>query len=207
MKIMIVEDNKLILRNTRFILEGVPGFTVIGGYITAEAALEAMPLLCPDIMLTDIRLPGISGIELIARAKKACPELEILAYTALTDRDVLVAVLNAGASGYMLKGCKPRELIEALHSLRDGGAPLSPQISRAVLREFHSSTAEEYYLLTAREKEIFKALEKGLSYQGIADHLTISIHTVHTHITKIFKKLGADNRREALVKARRMWGV
>lgn len=204
MKIMIVEDNKQVLQNTTMLLAGEPGVTVSGSFTTGDAALEALPLLCPSIMLTDIALPGMSGIELIARVKELRPDMDILAYTAQTERDILIAVLNAGASGYIIKGCKPRELIEALHCLRDGGSPLSPQISRAVIREFHGAAAEEQHLLTSREKEVLITLKNGLCYQEIADSLNISIHTVHTHITKVFKKLGAENRRDAFVKARRM---
>lgn len=204
MNIVIIEDNKQILRNTRILLEREPGVTVSGAFGTAEAALEAMPHISPNIMLTDIGLPGMSGIELIAIVKKERPDLEILAYTAQSDRDVLLAVLKAGASGYILKGCKARELIEALYSIREGGAPMSPQISRAVVCEFHNPSAKELHLLTSREKEIVAVLEKGLSYKGIAESLSISVNTVHTHISKIFKKLGAENRRDALVKARIM---
>lgn len=204
MNIVIVEDNKQIMRNTRILLEREPGVTVAGAFFTAEAALEAMPLLSPNIMLTDIGLPGMSGIELITTVKKERPDLEILAYTAQSDRDVLLAVLNAGASGYILKGCKSRELIEALYCLYEGGAPLSPQISRAVVCEFHNSSVKEQHLLTLREKEILVVLEKGLSYKEIAERLSITANTVHTHISKIFKKLGAENRRDALIKARRL---
>lgn len=95
-------------------------------------------------------------------------------------------------------------MIEAIHCLHEGGAPLSPQISRTVIREFHSSAAEDQYLLTSREVEVLKALKNGLSYQQIGDTLSISVHTVHTHITKIFKKLGAEDRQDALIKAGRM---
>lgn len=205
MNVVIVEDNKQILRNIRMLLDGEPGVTVSGTFTTAEAALDALPLLSTTILLTDIGLPGMSGIELITKVKEAHPDVEILAYTAQTDRDILVSVLNAGANGYILKGCKPRELIEALHCLHEGGAPLSPQISRTLVREFHPpASAEAPSLLTTREKEILTALEKGLSYQQIADLLTISVHTVHTHVSKMFKKLVAENRKDALVKARRL---
>lgn len=109
MNIVIVEDNKQILRNTRMLLEGEAGVTVSGAFNTAEAALEAIPRLSPNMMLTDLRLPGMSGIELITTVKDLYPDIDILAYTAQTDRDILVSVLNAGAIGYIIKGCKNRE--------------------------------------------------------------------------------------------------
>jgi len=204
MNIMIVEDNKQFLRNIRLILEGEPEVVVVGAFGSGEAALEALPHLSADIMLLDLGLPDTPGIELIAHAKKIQPDLAIMVYTAQTDRDILISTLKAGASGYILKGCKPRELTEAMHSLYSGGAALSPQITNAVVREFHGAMDNGSHVLSFREREIFAALEKGLSYKKIAVLLTLSVHTVHTHISNIFKKLGARNRREALVKARRM---
>jgi two-component system NarL family response regulator len=155
-------------------------------------------------MLLDLGLPGMPGIELIAQAKKMQPDLAILVYTAQTDRDILISTLKAGASGYILKGGKLGELIEALHSLHGGGAALSPQITTTVVREFHAATDNGSHVLSFREREILATLEKGHSYKKIAILFTLSVHTVHTHISKIFKKLGAKNRSEALVKARRI---
>ena len=132
------------------------------------------------------------------------PDLAILVYTAQTDRDILINSLKAGASGYILKGCKPGELTEALHSLYGGGAALSPQITNAVVREFHGSMDNGSHVLSFLEREILATLAKGHSYKKIAILLALSVHTVHTHISNIFKKLGARNRLEALVKARRM---
>lgn len=203
MKIIIVEDDLMLLNNISMLLSGEPGMTVVGSYSKATDALEALETTYPTIMLTDIGLPGMSGIELIARAKEIRPELEIMAYTVFDDRDNLFSALKAGATGYLLKGCKPRELIEALHNLHEGGAPMSPQIARKVIREFHAASVEEQYLLTPREKDILSCIEKGLSYKELAEQLTISIHTVHTHITNIYEKLQATGRKDALIKARR----
>ena len=155
-------------------------------------------------MVTNIALPGMTGIELIARAKEMWPELEILAYTSHDDRDNLFSALKAGASGYILKGGKPRELIEAVYSLNEGGAPMSPSIARKVVREFHGASIERQYLITPREKQILICIDMGLSYKELAERLDISVHTIHTHITKVFRKLKTSTRREALIKIRKL---
>lgn len=204
MNIIIVIDSVLHSINTRVILEGEPGISVHAAFSDARDALEDLRTFCPDIMVTNIALPGMSGIELIARAKEMWPELEILAYTSRDDRDSIFSALKAGAGGYILTGGKPRELIEALYSLNEGGAPMSPGVARKVVREFHSASIDKQYLITPREREILVCLDKGMSYKELAGHLDISVHTIHTHITKIFRKLQTPTRREALIKIRKM---
>jgi two-component system NarL family response regulator len=203
MNIIIVEDDPSQLHTIRMLLDGAPGMSVTGSYCDAEDALAALAASCPDIMLTDIGLKRMSGIELISRAKAMCPPLEIIAYTVFDDRDNIFAALKAGAGGYILKGCKPRDLIEALQELHEGGAPMSPQIARKVIREFQDKSIESEYILTSREKEILSSIEKGFSYKELASNLNISVHTIHTHITKIYEKLQATGRKDALIKARR----
>lgn len=203
MKIIIVEDDQMLLNNICMLLAGEPGMSILGAYSNATDALDALKTLHPTIMLTDIGLPGMSGIELIARAKEIRPDLEIMAYTVFDDRDNLFSALKAGATGYILKGCKPRDLIEALHNLHEGGAPMTPRIARKVIHQFHAVSVEEQFLLTPREKDILKCIENGLSYKELAARLSISIHTVHTHITNIYEKLQATGRKDALIKARR----
>jgi DNA-binding NarL/FixJ family response regulator len=204
MNIIIVMDNVLHSINTRVLLEGEPGIHVLDAYSDASEALESLRTFCPDIMVTNVALPGMSGIELIARAKEMWPELEILAYTSRDDHDSIFSALKAGTGGYILTGGKPRELIEALYSLNQGGAPMSPSVARKVVRQFHSASIEKQYLITPREKEILICIDKGLSYKELAEHLDISVHTIHTHITKIFRKLKTSTRREALIKIRKM---
>jgi two-component system NarL family response regulator len=203
MRIIVVEDDLMLQNNICLLLSGEPGVKVVGSYTNAADALNELKSVCPTIMLTDIGLPGMSGIELIIKAKEINPDLEIMAYTVFDDRDNLFSALKAGASGYILKGCKPRELIEAIYNLHEGGAPMSPQIARKVIREFHVASIEEQFLLTHREKDILSFIEKGMSYKELASHLSISVHTVHTHITKIYEKLRATGRKDALIKARR----
>jgi two-component system NarL family response regulator len=203
MKIMIVEDNNLLRENLRILLSGEPSVEVVGSFETAEEALGQFAGCSPDILLADLDLPGISGVELIRRTKRSYPDLDIMAYTIFEDRDTVFAAIKAGASGYILKGSSPRELLEALTSLAQGGAPMSPKIARKVIREFQMVQQNQEFLLTHRESEIVKCIEHGMSYKEIAERFCISPHTVHTHIKNIYEKLQVTDRPSAILKARK----
>jgi two-component system NarL family response regulator len=203
MRLAIVEDNLLLLENLRLLLSGEPGISVEGAFPSAEDALQALPGLDPDIMLVDLDLPGISGIELIRRVKVHKPDMEMMAYTIFEDRETVFSAIKAGACGYILKGSSPRELIESLNSLHQGGAPMSPKIARKVIREFHDEEEGEKGLLSHKERNIVKCIEQGLTYKEIAERFCISPHTVHTHIKNIYEKLHAKDRHEAISKARK----
>jgi len=203
MRIVIVEDDHLLRENLKLLLGGEKGITVIAAFASAEEALDALSSALPEVMLVDIGLPGMSGIELIGQVKSKIPDMEIMAYTVFDDRDNVFSALKAGASGYILKGSTPRELVEALFELYDGGAPMSPKIARAVVREFQPPASTEEHLLSHREKEILDGLERGLTYKEIAADFNLSIHTVHTHIKNIYEKLHAKSRTEVFLKARR----
>jgi two-component system NarL family response regulator len=204
MQIAIVEDNHLLLENLRLLLDGETGISVVGAFLTAEDALQELAACKPDVMLVDLDLPGISGIELIRRVKAKSPEIDSMAYTIFEDRETVFSAIKAGASGYILKGSSPRELVESLNNLFHGGAPMSPKIARKVIQEFQEKTvAGDKDLLSQREKVIVKGIEQGLTYKNIAEKLHISPHTVHTHIKNIYEKLQAKDRIEAISKARR----
>ena len=143
-------------------------------------------------MLTDLGLPGMSGIELIKKAKDDMPSLEIMTHTVFEDRENVFAAIKAGASGYILKGSSPREIVEAIHEIHKGGAPMSPKIARKVIHEFQDENVEDQYILSQRERDIVKCIEQGLTYKEISLRLKISSHTVHTHIKNIYEKLQAD---------------
>ncbi len=203
MRIVIVEDDPLLIESLPLLLTGDEGITVTGAFRSAEDAMKGLRSANPEIMITDIGLPGMSGIELIKKAKESMPELEIIAHTVFEDRERVFSAIKAGASGYMLKGSSPRELIESIHALHNGGAPMSPKIARKVIQEFQDETTGDQFLLTQREKEIVKLIEEGLTYKEIAEELGISIHTVHTHIKNTYEKLQAKNRSDAIYKARK----
>ena len=203
MKVSIVEDDVLLRQNLKLLLGGETGISVVSVYSTAEEALAGIKRSRPEILLTDIGLPGMSGIELIRELKDQMPGLEIMAHTVFDDRETVFSAIKAGASGYILKGSTPRELVDALHTLAMGGSPMSPKIARKVIREFQDERIDEQYLLSHRETEIVKEVENGLSYKDIAVKLSISPHTVHTHIKNIYEKLHAKDRQGALITARK----
>ena len=203
MKVSIVEDDVLLRQNLKLLLGGETGISVVSVYGSAEEALAGIKRARPEILLADIGLPGMSGIELIRELKDQMPGLEIMAHTVFDDRETVFSAIKSGASGYILKGSTPRELIDALHTLAKGGSPMSPKIARKVIREFQSEGVDEQYLLSHRETEIVKEIENGLTYKDIAAKLNISPHTVHTHIKNIYEKLHAKDRQGALVAARK----
>jgi two-component system NarL family response regulator len=203
MKVSIVEDDVLLRQNLKLLLSGETGISVVSVYGSAEDALVGIKRTHPEILLADIGLPGMSGIELIRELKDRMPELEIMAHTVFDDRETVFSAIKAGASGYILKGSTPRELIDALHTLAKGGSPMSPKIARKVIREFQGEGVDEQYLLSHRETEIVREVENGLTYKDIAVKLNISPHTVHTHIKNIYEKLHAKDRQGALVAARK----
>jgi DNA-binding NarL/FixJ family response regulator len=203
MKLVIVEDDILFTENLLQILKKKSQITVEGVFPNAEDALVYLKDDPPDILLADLGLPGISGVELISRAKEILPELEAMVITVFEDRDMIVAALKAGASSYILKSDVPDNLVSALFELEQGGSPMSPRIARKVVKEFQVESIEEQYLLSGREKSIIKAIERGLSYKEISNDFHISIHTVHAHIRNIYKKLQASDRHSAVVAARK----
>lgn len=203
MRLIIVEDDPILLESLKLILGGEAGITVAGAFGSAEDALRALRKSSPEVMLTDLGLPGMSGIELIKKAKDDMPSLEIMTHTVFEDRENVFAAIKAGASGYILKGSSPREIVEAIHEIHKGGAPMSPKIARKVIHEFQDENVEDQYILSQRERDVVKCIEQGLSYKEISLRLKISSHTVHTHIKNIYEKLQAKDRGEALVKARK----
>jgi len=203
MRLVIVEDDPLLLENLTLLLSGEGSITVSGAYRSAEDALKMLDNARPEVMLADIGLPGMSGVDLIKKAKEKMPGLEIMTHTVYEDRENVFAAIKAGASGYILKGSTPREIIESIHSLYNGGAPMSPKIARKIIHEFQDEASNDQFLLTPREIGIAKRIEEGLTYKEIGEKLNISTHTVHTHIKKIYEKLQAKDRNDAIIKARK----
>ncbi len=203
MRIAIVEDNQILLENLKLLLTGEPNIEIIGTGSSAEGALKSVDFSNADVLLVDLGLPGMSGSELIEKVKAKYPELEIMAHTVFENRESVFSAIKAGASAYILKGSRPAELIDALNKLHEGGAPMSPKIARMVIQELQDKGSDEQYLLSQREKEVLKEIEKGMSYKEVASKLNISPQTIHTHIKKIYDKLHAHDRQDALIKARK----
>ncbi len=203
MRLAIVEDDPILIENLKLLLSGEEGITVTGAFASAEEAVHSLRKSSPEVMLVDLGLPGMSGIELIRKAKSDMPNVEIMVHTVFEDRESVFSAIKAGASGYILKGSTPRELIESLYNLYRGGSPMSPKIARKVIHEFQDDSISEQYILSHRERDIVKCIEEGLTYKEISHRLSISSHTVHTHIKNIYEKLQAKDRNEALLRARK----
>ncbi|XHR27507.1 MAG: response regulator [Chthoniobacteraceae bacterium] len=204
MHIAIVEDNLTLLENLRLMLQGETGCAVTGAWQSAEEALAAPVWEETDILLADLDLPGMSGVDLISQLKSRNPGLNCMAYTIYEDRSTVFSAIKAGACGYLLKGSTPRELIEALRDLHEGGAPMSPKIARKVIHHFQEITGASLPGggLTSREQDVLRRLEQGQSYKEIGVAIGISAHTVHTHIKHIYEKLQGRTRAEVMRKAR-----
>ena len=206
MRICIVEDNSLLRDNLTLLLRGEHGISVTGSFPSAEDALATVDWTATDVLLADIDLPGISGVELIHAVKEQHPLVNCMAYTIYEDRATVFSAIKAGACGYLLKGCSPRELVESLEELHGGGAPMSPKIARKVILDIQGSQLDEAAkpVLSTREVEILRQIERGLSYKEIAVASSISPHTVHTHIKNIYEKIHARSRDDALRRARNL---
>jgi two-component system NarL family response regulator len=209
MNICLVEDHKMLLDNLRLLLQGEADIHVTGAFASAEEALAAADWNSIDILLADIDLPGMSGVDLIRCVKQAHPSVDAMAYTISEDRAVVMAAIRAGASGYLLKGSTPRILIESVRELHDGGAPMSPKIARKLIAELRlqdeaPGSGGPRIELTQRETDVVRRVEKGLSYGEISEALHISPHTVHSHIKHIYEKVHASSRDEMLVKVRKL---
>lgn len=205
--ISIVEDNKVAADLFREYLEGSE-VSIAAVYKSGEEALEAIPGgPLPDVLLVDIGLPGMSGIELTRRIKELYPELEIIIQTVFEDTNTIVSSIKAGASGYILKASPREDIIEAIHEAKNGESFLSGKIARKILLEFKqndnqpSSQTASDYALTVREEEILSELIRGAAYKEIATDFGISIHTVNNHIRKIYEKMRVHSRGEAVARA------
>lgn len=200
--ISIVEDLKDIRHRIKSILDAADGFICLSAYSNAEDAVKGLPGDQPDIVLMDINLPGMSGIDCIKKIREACPSTQFMMFTIYEDSDQVFDSLSAGASGYLLKKTPPDEILSSLKELYAGGAPMSTQIARKVVNIFHHSRQQEVNEanLSAREKEVLEKLSKGFLYKEIADELGISTGTVRQHIHNIYEKLHVQNRTEALNK-------
>ena len=201
-KVSIVEDSAGTRVNLMKVLQSAPELTCLHGYPDAETALREIPNDVPDVVLMDIRLPGMSGIECVSKLKEKLPELVVLMLTTYEESDLIFDSLRAGATGYLLKNMPPAELVNAVIQSRTGGSPLSMRIARKIVNHFQAKqpARSDTESLTKREHEILSLLAKGFLYKEIADQLQISINTVRVHIQKVYEKLHVHSRSQAIMR-------
>lgn len=198
-RVAIIEDELEIRESLRLIINGSEGFECIHSFSNAEDAIVRIPELNLDVVLTDIHLPGKSGIDCIKELKPSCPELNFLVSTSFEDTETVFSALQAGASGYLTKTTQPSKILDSIVEIFNGGSPMSSHIARKVVSSFNKvEEAPDLAKLTAREKEILELLSKGLRYKEIADKLFLSTETVRTHIRNIYEKLQVNSRTDAL---------
>lgn len=199
--VAIVEDVKEIREGLQLLIDSSDGFVCRFAYATGEQAIAKIPEVQPDVVLMDVNLPGISGIQCLRQIKALCPGTQFIMSTVYEDDDTIFESLMAGATGYLLKKIEPARILEAIRDVYNGGSPMSAQIARKVISSFqHRSGIDEADVLTPKEKEILKALAKGLRYKEIAADMHISVETVRSHARNIYDKLHVQSRTEALNK-------
>ncbi len=198
-KISIIEDDKEIRESLCILLNGTPDFNCVSTFVHCEAALEKIENDPPDVVLMDINLPGISGIEGTKIIKQKLPHTEIIMLTISDNEADVFNSLCAGACGYLRKNTPPVKILEAIKEAVNGGAPMSMEIARLVIDSFRKETPATD--LTVREKEVLKSLCEGNSYKKISDKLYIDINTVKFHIRNIYHKLEVNSKGEAIAKA------
>jgi DNA-binding NarL/FixJ family response regulator len=200
-KVAIVEDETKIRESLSVVIGGTAAFQVVGAFPNAEVALKQIARDWPDVIVMDINLPEMSGIELVSKLKAQRPQLQVLMLTAYEDNELIFNSLMAGASGYLLKRTPPSEILDALLDLSKGGSPMTSSIARKVVQFFqHRKQDNDAEKLTDREREILSFLAKGYQYKEIAEALSISGFTVRSHLRNIYEKLHVRTRTEAVVK-------
>jgi DNA-binding NarL/FixJ family response regulator len=201
-RVSIVEDNRGTRESLTELLDRAPALHFVSAYPNGEEALRRIPLEAPDVVLMDINLPKMNGIECVAKLKEQMPKTQVLMLTTYEESDLIFDSLRKGASGYLLKNMPPAELIQAIEQVHVGGAPMSMQIARKVVNHFQQikKPQSDMEKLTKREHEILALLAKGYLYKEIADQLGITLSTVRAHLHTVYEKLHVQSRTEAVVK-------
>jgi DNA-binding NarL/FixJ family response regulator len=208
LSVAIVEDNEPVRQGLAALLNGTPGFQCVGCWGDAESALAQLPARKPQVVLMDINLPRMDGIECVRQLRTIAPEVQVVMLTVHEDEERIFEALKAGSHGYLTKQTPPAEILEAIRLVRDGGGPMSPNIARKVIHFFHpAAPAKETpsgkvggMRLSPREQEVMERLAEGFLYKEIAAELGISLETVRTHIRNTYEKLHVRTRTEALLK-------
>jgi DNA-binding NarL/FixJ family response regulator len=209
-RIVIVDDDPASRKVMVWALQADQDFVVAAEFAEGAAAVAAIRNLLPDVVLIDLGLPDICGIEVIEKTKQICPECDILVVTALADERSVTSALEAGADGYLLKGTRIQELRDDIRCLRNGGSPLSPPVARQLLNKLQCKTANDRVpiggsaKLTRRERDILEMIAKGFSYFETSQICGVASATVHSHLKSIYRKLEVHSKTEAVHEARRL---
>ncbi|HEY5041274.1 MAG TPA: response regulator transcription factor [Verrucomicrobiae bacterium] len=203
--VSIVEDNDKLRATLAKVIGRADGFRFASDYASAEDALAGLPKVKPEVVLMDINLPGMNGVECVRQLKALLPAMQVMMLTVYEDTENIFNALTAGASGYMLKRTPAKELLEAIRDVQRGGSPMTAHIARKVVLSFQKSAgqqqaANELSELSEREQQVLDLLAQGLIYKEIADKLQISYETVHTYIRRVYEKLQVRTRTEAVAK-------
>jgi len=199
--VAIIEDDRVTRESLEILIQAEEGFEFAGSFADAETGLEFLTDNPADIVLMDIHLPVMNGIECVRQLKSVHPEMQFIMCTIFRDDDSVFNALKAGATGYMLKNDDPGKIIDAIRELHSGGSPMTPQIARRIIESFKRPAVNDaLHLLTKRETEMLSLLAKGLRYKEISDKLFISTATVRTHIYNIYQKLQVQSRTDAINK-------
>jgi DNA-binding NarL/FixJ family response regulator len=198
--VAIVEDSAVVSASLEKVIADSAKYTCLCVCANGEQALRQIPEKQPDVVLMDIELPDISGIECTARLKRTMPDVQILILTVFKNSDLIFKALEAGASGYLLKRSTPQEIVHAIREVKEGGAPMSSEIARMVVQYFRKPPSPEIASLTRREEEILGLLARGYATKEIGDKLSISYDTVCSHLRHIYDKLHVRSRTAAVIK-------
>jgi DNA-binding NarL/FixJ family response regulator len=200
--VAIVEDNDQLRGTLARVIDRAEGFRCVGQHASAEDALAALPQQKPDVVLMDINLPGLNGVECVRRLKPLLPQTQVVMLTVYEDTDNIFNALAAGASGYLLKRTSRDELLAAIKEVHAGGSPMTAHIARKVVQSFQRAgpSPQPAENLSPREQEVLDLLSQGFLYKEIADRLGVSYETVHTYIRRIYEKLHVRTRTEAVAK-------
>ena len=196
--VAIAEDDHEIRQTLALIIDGTPGFSCKLTFEDGQAALEFLQKNYVDVVLMDIEMPRLNGIECVRKLKPEKPKVDFIMLTIRQDDESIFQSICAGASGYLMKDTPPAELLRSIREVREGGAPMSANIARRVIQSFHQLKKSP---LTERETEILRLLSQGMNYRSAAEKLFLSPHTVKTHIKNIYEKLQVSSRAEAVRKA------
>jgi DNA-binding NarL/FixJ family response regulator len=201
-RVAVVEDDDEIRGHLDGVLTRATGFECVARSRTGEEAVAQFPLCSPDVILMDINLPGMTGIDCVRRMKALLPAAQILMFTIYEDSDRIFESLTAGASGYLLKRTPADRLLEAIREVRGGGSPMTSHIARKVVQHFNQLALvnPELEALSHREREVLQRLARGLLYKEIADELGVTLDTVRKHLQSIYQKLHVHSRTDAVVK-------